>query len=413
MAIEKILMPKLGESVTEGIITKWLVKKGDYVEKYEPIAEIASDKVTAEIPSSIAGTIQEIIALEDVAYPCESVICKILITDGVTITKEVIETKEQSIEELIDLTGRYSPAVKWLAKEHHIDLANITGTGIHGRITRKDVLTYIQEPKESMLIPSKEPINTPTKEIIIPTTLPKEVIQPPNTVATGEKVLFTPVRKQIANAMLKSKTEIPHAWMVQQANVTNLVNYRNSIKDQVTSLHGIKLTFFPFFIYAVARVLEKYPLLNSSTDGQSVITHSHIHLGVAVAHEKDLFVPVIKEANKKSVLTIAKELNDFVQKAKKKSFRIDDLTGATFTINNTGSFGSVLSYGIIPSPNVAILQVEKIIKQPVVVNDMLAFYDMVNLCLSLDHRLLDGLICGQFLQEVCKQVEHEVQNFTL
>jgi len=404
MAIEKILMPKLGESVTEGIITKWLVKKGDFVEKYEPIAEVISDKVTAEIPSSHTGVIHEIIAEEDVAYPCHAVICEMLVEDGKTVEQEVVSQEEIVVEEAKNYSKRYSPAVKWLAKEHGISLEAIQGTGVYGRITRKDVLSSLNnkptiQPEDKQLAPveEKRPIITPAP-VVIP---------------TGESIPFTPIRKVIANGMLKSKTEIPHAWMVQQANATNLVKHRNSIKDQVASLHGVKLTFFPFFVYAVARLLEKYPLLNSSTDGQSVTLHPHIHLGVAVAHEKDLFVPVIKDANKKSVVVIAKELATFIEKAKTKSFHSSDLTGATFTINNTGSFGSVLSYGIIPAPNVAILQVEKIVKQPIVVGDMIAIRDMVNLCLSLDHRLLDGLICGQFLQELCYQLENEVQNFTL
>lgn len=438
----KVLMPQLGESVTEGTITKWLVNVGDVVNKYDPLAEVNTDKVTAEVPSTVSGRIKEIVVPEGETVSVGTLI--LYIEEGTESASNSAGSVEVSLPESATSmlssapasTGgavknetkgqsgskqRYSPAVMRLAQEHNIDLAHVTGTGLEGRITRKDVQKVIDQgglpqatdanklatTPQSAAMPTSTPAPsmpaTPQSNSLSPMTslAPSQV-----SVAAGDQSIpVTPVRKTIASRMVQSKHESPHAWMMVEVDVTNLVHFRNRIKDEFKQKEGVSLTFLPFFIKAVVEALKEFPMLNSSWAGDQIIVRKNINISIAVASEDALFVPVIKDADQKSVYGIAKSIEDLAYRARAGKLTMDDMSGGTFTVNNTGSFGSVLSQPIINAPQAAIMSVESIVKRPVVINDMIAVRSMVNLCLSLDHRVLDGLVCGRFLQSVKAKLE--------
>ncbi|EAC4041470.1 2-oxo acid dehydrogenase subunit E2 [Listeria monocytogenes] len=407
MAVEKITMPKLGESVTEGTISSWLVKPGDTVEKYDAIAEVLTDKVTAEIPSSFSGTIKEILAEEDETLEVGEVICTIETADAgssepvaeveQTETKapEKQETKQVKLADA-PASGRFSPAVLRIAGENNIDLSTVEGTGKGGRITRKDLLQVIE--------------NGPvvTKQDVQSQSAPQEKTATPAPVrsAAGDREIpINGVRKAIAKHMSVSKQEIPHAWMMVEVDATGLVRYRNAVKDSFKKEEGYSLTYFAFFIKAVAQALKEFPQLNSTWAGDKIIEHANINISIAIAVGDLLYVPVIKNADEKSIKGIAREISELAGKARNGKLSQADMEGGTFTVNSTGSFGSVQSMGIINHPQAAILQVESIVKRPVIIDDMIAVRDMVNLCLSIDHRILDGLLAGKFLQAIKANVE--------
>lgn len=410
MSIEKIVMPKLGESVNEGTITTWLVKVGEHVNEYDPIAEVMTDKVNAEIPSSYTGTIKEIIVQEGETIEVDELICYIE-TDKDETTEESNSAKEKSDigEAVVETTNevsmshRYSPAVLSLSQQHGIHLDDVTGTGIGGRITRKDIQKYIQNRKSSVTEGT-----TQTEE-----RTSKPVVQPQATQNYEEGYELTGVRKAIADKMVLSTTEIPHAWMTVEVDVTNLVKYRNSVKQSFKDREGFNLTYFPFFIYAVAQALQAYPILNSTWQRKKIVQHRDVNISIAVANENELYVPVIQNADEKTVKGLAKSVQELANKAKTNQLTQNDMTNGTFTVNNTGTFGSVSSMGIINHPQVAILQVESIVKRPVIIDDMFAARDIVNLSLSLDHRVLDGLVAGRFLQHVKQTLESIDENTSL
>lgn len=410
MPIEQMKMPQLGESVTEGTISKWLVQPGDHVTKYDPLAEVMTDKVNAEVPSSFTGVIKELKAEENQTLAVGEVICSIEVEafEGKVESEEIINEKhvetDKSNVEATSNKVRFSPAVLKLSQEHAIDLSQVKGTGNEGRITRKDLLKLIESgnlPKP----PAPEKTDTKVKEAI-PKALSssgKESIIP--SVAGDRDIPVSGVRKVIAANMLKSKHEIPHAWTMVEVDATNMVKYRDSLKADFKQKEGYNLTYFAFFIKAVAQALTEFPQMNSMWAGDKIIQKKEINISIAVATEDALFVPVIKNADEKSIKGIAREINDLAFKVREGKLKAEDMQGGTFTVNNTGSFGSVQSMGIINHPQAAILQVETIVKRPVIINDMIAVRDMVNLCLSLDHRVLDGLVCGRFLARVKEIIE--------
>lgn len=415
MPIENILMPQLGESVTEGTIEKWLVKPGDVVNKYDPLAEVVTDKVNAEIPSSFSGVVHELIAKEGETLAIGTVVCTLQVGDSseqksnTTVETVKPETNEiqKSVPENKNVSSkktRYSPAVLKIAQEHNINLDLVNGTGIDGRITRKDLLKLIESGGVDQLI-SNASNNTPASETSISVSQVEPVKQktePVQVTAQGDiEIPVTSIRRAIANNMVRSKTEIPHAWMMMEVDVTNLVNYREGIKTEFKEKEGFNLTYFAFFIKAVAIALKEYPIMNSVWAGDKIIQKKAINVSIAVATEDSLFVPVIKNVDDKSIKGIAKEINELSKIVRAGKLRSEHIEGGTFTVNNTGSFGSVQSMGIINYPQAAILQVESIVKKPVILNGgMFAARDMVNLCLSIDHRVLDGLVAGRFLNRV-------------
>ncbi|GIN19935.1 MAG TPA: 2-oxo acid dehydrogenase subunit E2 [Bacillus bacterium] len=413
MAVKNITMPQLGESVTEGTISRWLVGPGDEVNKYDPLAEVLTDKVNAEIPSSFSGTIKEIIAQENETLAVGEIICTI-------DTAEVVPAEElpkaASLEKNHDITGqetesiksrnkpRYSPAVVRMAQEYDIDLNQVDGTGLEGRITRKDLQKLINAGE----IPTKDETSGSAKQKVVSANhgIAYQPVQIP--VLPGDtEIPITNIRRTIAANMVRSKQEIPHAWMMVEVDVTGLVQFRNSIKDEFKLKEGFNLTYFAFFVKAVAQALREYPMINSVWAGDKIVQKKDINLSIAVASEDVLYVPVIKNADEQSIKGIAKEIAGLANKARNGRLRTDDIQGGTFTVNNTGSFGSIQSMGIINHPQAAILQIESIVKRPVILkNGGIAARDMVNLCLSMDHRVLDGLVCGNFLKRVKEILEN-------
>lgn len=432
MALEKITMPQLGESVTEGTISTWLIKPGDRVKKYDPLAEVQTDKVNAEIPSSFTGVIKELVAEEGETLAIGELICYIETAgseegeESSTGTPKLMN-EEQKIEKANNSDEdtpnkyRYSPAVLRMSQEHNIDLEHVKGTGKGGRITRKDLQAIIDSgitPKEG----EKKVASSITRESLQerkekPTgtvEVNKEVDTPFATVQSGDvEIPVTAVRKAIAANMIRSKHEVPHAWMMVEVDVTNLVNYRNAIKDDFKKKEGFSLTYFAFFVKAVAQALKEYPIINSMWAGEKIVQKKDINISIAVATEDALYVPVIKNADDKTIKGIAREISELAQKVRSGKITPSEMQDGTFTVNNTGAFGSIQSMGIINYPQAAILQVESIVKRPVIMNGgMFAARDIVNLCMSLDHRILDGLICGRFLARVKEILENITKDDT-
>ncbi|MFK2824302.1 dihydrolipoamide acetyltransferase family protein [Bacillus sp. B190/17] len=407
MATEKVTMPKLGESVTEGTVSRWLVKAGDHVNKYEPIAEVMTDKVNAEVPSSFTGTIKELIADEGETLEVGAVIC-LMDVEGAAVIEESDQKEDaaasgqtetaETLKTGNENKARYSPAVLKLSQEHQIDLTQVSGSGKGGRITRKDIMNIVQSgdiprPHQTSAAVEKMTGQAPFQAGAAP--IPGDISIP-----------VSGVRKAIAANMVRSKHEVPHAWMMTEVDVTNLVARRDALKQEFKEREGYSLTYFAFFVKAVAQALKEFPQINAMWAGDTIIQKKEINLSIAVATEDALFVPVIKRADEKTIKGIAKDIHDLAGKVRSGTMKAEDMQGGTFTVNNTGTFGSVQSMGIINYPQAAILQIEAIVKRPVVVNNnMIAIRDMVNLCLSLDHRVLDGLVCGRFLQRVKEILE--------
>lgn len=416
-----VKMPKLGESVHEGTIEQWLVKPGDTIEEYDALCEVITDKVTAEVPSTFNGTIKEIVVEAGETVDVGTVICTMEV-EGETsednnnsadeqtepdVTKEDQPAKAETPvsnepQEGPMNNGQYSPVVFKLASENNIDLNKVKGTGNLGRVTKKDILNAIENGVPTEDTSSKQ-VEAPTQEIA------ENTFQPETSSLPGDSIPVNGVRRAIANKMLQSVHEIPHAWMMVEVDATDLVKTRQHHKSSFKQNEGYNLTFFAFFVKAVAEGLKKYPMLNSTWAGDEIKIHKDINISIAVASEDKLYVPVIKNADDKSIKGIAREINDLATRGRKHKLTSQDMQGGTFTVNNTGSFGSVSSMGIINHPQAAILQVESIVKRPVVVNDMIGIRDMVNLSLSIDHRILDGLMAGEFL----KYVKERLQSMTI
>ena len=409
MGNKHIKMPDLGESVTEATVVEWFVKVGDTVSKYDPILEAQSDKVVTEIPSEFDGKITEILVAEGETVPIGTNLLAIQVGDDIEDLEEIPDTPKEALQEAFEpeadleteeekpsssapsgeMKARFSPAVMRIAQEKNIDLTQVEGTGRHGRITRKDVENF--KPKELS-----------QKEVVREEKVEKEVVsdKPLETSSRQEVVRADGVRRMIAENVTRSAQEIPHAWMMVEADVTNIVRLREQTKDTFEKEEGIPLSFFPFFVKAVAQALKKHPLLNASWDDGNIIYHKAINLSIAVATDDHLFVPVIKQADQYSIKGLSKEIKRLADAVLSGKLGADEMKGGTFTVNNTGSFGSVQSMGIINPPQVAILQVETISKKIVPTDEGFKVADMVNLSLSIDHRLLDGLQAGRFLQEV-------------
>lgn len=460
-----VKMPQLGESVTEGTIAKWLKQPGDQVQKYEPLCEVITDKVNAEVPSDFAGVLTEILVKEGETVPVGTLIARIgeagsgvetgaavetTVAGTTSAEREAAETKagESKQEAVAGQTktaaqtpaisaapivhgegqARFSPAVMRLLQEHNLNPALIQGTGAGGRITRKDVMNIIEQGGTARLTKTEEDLSSvaaPTKPATgsvdagaaqpVPAATAAQsaadtVYKLPahaQTLDNGDIAIdVTPVRQTIAKRMVESKHTAPHAWTMVEADVTRLVKYRESMKDSFKQKEGISLTYLPFFIKAVVEALKEFPILNSTWSGDKIIIKKRINISIAVATDDALFVPVIKDADRMSILGLAHAINDLAKKARTGKLTPDDITGGTFTVNNTGAFGSILSQPIINSPQAAILSMESVVKRPVVLeDDAIAIRSMMNLCLSLDHRVLDGLVAGKFLASIKQRLE--------
>ncbi|CAC9707845.1 Dihydrolipoyllysine-residue acetyltransferase component of pyruvate dehydrogenase complex [Enterococcus faecalis] len=418
MATKEIKMPHLGESVTEAAIVQWLVKPGDSVKRYDPLMEVVSDKVTTEVPSDFDGVVKEFLISLDTDVPIGTAVMT-LETEETTEETEVATlapVKEASAEQVQEHetvattstatshqknNGRYSPAVLKIAQEKKIDLTQVTGTGRDGRITRKDVTNFTPtqaRTPEKTVSPGTSPS---ISEEPVASQNESAATASPTETTTDKIVSADPVRKAIAKKMVQSVNEIPHAWLMVEADVTNLVQLRNSLKDEFKQQEGLSLSFFPFFAKAVIQALKKNPKINTSWDDGSIIYHKDVNLSIAVTTDEHLYVPVIQQADNYSIAGLAKEINRLAQEVRQGTLASKEMQGGTFTLNNTGTLGSVQSMGIINHPQAAILQVESINKRLVPTADGgFKVADMVNLCLSIDHRILDGQQAGKFLRDV-------------
>lgn len=442
-----VAMPQLAESLVSATIGKWLKKPGDRIEQYEPICEVMTDKVNAEIPSTMDGIMGEILAEEGRTVGVGEIICRIS-AEGGAVSETVAPAQSQPASGNVrptttedSMRSRYSPAVQTLAAEHRVDLNQVVGTGMGGRITRKDVLSYIEQggSSQAAAAPSAGEIQTssaspftgmlsqpqtepsPPLGTAIPnvrhsglhlTELPKMPTIEVEGAGVGRSEYFvdvTPIRNTIARNMRQSITEIPHAWTMIEVDVTNLVLIRNKLKDEFKRNEGVNLTYLAFLLKAVVNAIKDYPIMNSFWAVDKIVVKREINLSLAVGTEDSVMTPVIKRADQKNIAGLAREVDELARKTREGKLTLDDMQGGTFTVNNTGSFGSILSYPIINYPQAAILTFESIVKKPVVINDMIAVRSMANLCLSLDHRILDGVICGRFLQ----RVKDNLEGFTL
>lgn len=426
MALE-IKMPQLGESVTEGTIGTWLVKPGDTVKKYQPIAEIITDKVTAELPAPADGVVRSVAVQEGDTVKVGTLIAVMEVAGAVDrpvapggVIGDGEATGAQSVQgaraggdpgvmaartaggvtQAAGDAARYSPVVLKLAQQHEIDLSRLTGTGLGGRITRKDVEAHIAAGGAGAEV-------APAASTAAPATARAPAgPEAPKPMAEDQSVPVDPIRRRIAEKMVQAKREAPHAWTMITADVTGMVRLREQMHEEFKRREGVSLSYLPFFLKAVVDSLREFPIMNSQWAGDKIIIKKDLHISLAVATDTALAVPVIKHADRLSVAGLAHAVADLAGRARAGKLSVEDISGGTFTVNNTGYFGSVLSQPIINHPQAAILSVELIQKMPVVVeNDAIAIRSMVNLCLSLDHRVLDGLVCGRFLAAVKKRVE--------
>jgi 2-oxoisovalerate dehydrogenase E2 component (dihydrolipoyl transacylase) len=406
-----VKMPQLGESITEGTISKWLKQPGDQIKKYEGLVEIITDKVNAEVPAPLAGVLKEIKVKEGATVTVGTEIA--LIEESATATaastlpssagggelqgKGPTEPSPAGAGSMTMSEGRtrLSPAVRALIEEHRIsdaELSGITGSGIAGRISKKDIEDYVAKRAQPAAANGEQRQGAPPAAPPAPTP--------------GATVPLSPMRRTIASNMLKSKQTIPHAWTVAEVDMTKVVRFRQQVKDSFKQREGVDLTFVPIIIKAVVEGLKAVPVLNASWSEQGIVLHKDINVGVAVSVEDGLIVPVVHQADRMSIAGLAKAIDDLATRARSGKLGIPDVQGATFTVNNPGTFGTILSYSIIAPPQAGILAMDAIVKRPVVVDgDAIAVRSMMNLCLSFDHRVLDGVFAARFLQGVRRWLE--------
>jgi 2-oxoisovalerate dehydrogenase E2 component (dihydrolipoyl transacylase) len=433
----RVVMPQLGESVHEGTIAKWLVKPGDKVVEFEPMLEVDTDKVSAEVPAPVSGILREILAKEGETVQAGAEIAVVeLGADGEAKVpspsrdegkgegpKPVPEIPPPPQDERpkpapeipsppggaisepnLDAPGaqgqgeglrqaqppdadtgehRFSPAVQMVASELKVDLSKVTGTGIGGRVTKKDVQDYAASARSAPPAPA-------------PKAAPSE----------GDTIVqLTRVRRLIAENMTRSKATIPHAWQTQEADMSGVVANRAANKAAFQKQEGFSLTYLPYVMAATVSALREHPEVNSTFSETELIVHRDINLGVSVGLEDTLVVPVVRRADGLSIAGLARAVNDVATRARNKQLKADDLVGGTFTVNNSGTFGTLFSYSVINPGQAGILTMEAIVERPVAVNGMIGIKPMMYLCFSFDHRVLDGLMAARFLTSCRKWLE--------
>lgn len=428
MAVE-VIMPQMGESIAEGTITKWYKNVGDRVERDEPLFEISTDKVDTEIPSPDSGVLTEIRVKEGETVAVNTVVALIggdaagAAPDESAVSEEAPpeepETREPSGEtefseemavESPDTEAeriRSSPLVRRIAREHDIDLSHVSGTGRGGRITKSDILSFIEEGA-----PAPEP--RPAAAVEVAEAAPRPPVGPAQPSAAApeppalreERVPMGVMRKSIAEHMVASRRTSAHVSTVFEADVTRIVKLREEYKDRFQKQEGVKLTYTPFFIRSVIGGLKAFPIVNASIEGEHIVYKKDINIGVAVALDWGLIVPVVRKADEKSFLGLNRVVADLAERARAKKLQPDEVQGGTFTITNPGPYGSLFGLPIINQPQVAILGLGGIHKRPVVVGDAIAIRSMVYLALSFDHRLIDGAVADQFMAEVVRRLEN-------
>jgi 2-oxoisovalerate dehydrogenase E2 component (dihydrolipoyl transacylase) len=379
-----IIMPQLGESIAEGTVVKWLVPPGGRIEKDQPLLEVETEKVALEIPSPATGVLSDILVQEGHTVPVGTLLGHLdnEAPAGVGVINRVGGVVVRPTELPQEGTDHYSPAVRQLAKEQGVELSQVTGTGAGGRVTKKDVLDFLAKHESSGV--KGEALGEPRSPDALPLT-PHEEIVP-----------FTQMRKTIAERMVKSKQTSAHVATFFEADFSEIAKFRE----------GKAVTYLPFVISAVSRAIKEMPILNSSWGDQGVIRKKDIHLGIAVAVEDGLLVPVVRHADQKRLMQLSREIADLAERARNKKLNPDEVQGGTFTITNHGGFGSLFSTPIIHQPQIAILGVGAVQKRAVVISDAIAIRPMCYLSLSFDHRVIDGATADQFMSKVKAYLEH-------
>ena len=452
-----VIMPQMGESIFEGTITKWLKKPGDKIERDEPLFEISTDKVDAEIPSPAAGVLKEIKVNEGQTVPIQTVVA-VIDADGASSGTSAsasapapapakAETPAQasappkseapkpapspsprataaspaasSSAQPQRPSGekiRSSPLVRRIARENNVDLAQIPGTGAGGRISKHDIRAAIEGGSASRTssgaatAPARATSAPPpaaggaAASAVLETAVPREKMY----FGHYEVQPMSVMRQRIAEHMVLSKRVSPHVYSVDEVNVSGIAALRSKMKDKFEQSSGTKLTFMPFFVRAAVEGLRAFPTVNSSVDGTNIVLHKECNIGIAVALDWGLIVPVIKNAEEKNFLGIARALNDLAERARTKKLKPEEVAESTFSITNPGVFGGLFGLPVINQPNVAILGLGTIEKRPVVVDDAIAIRSMVYLTLSYDHRVVDGAVAHQFMGKV----KHTLENWT-
>ena len=412
-------MPQLGESVTEGTVDRWLKQEGEFVKRDEPLVEVITDKVNAEIPSPFEGKLVKIEVAEGTTVAVGTLIARIEVEGEAAATAPTAPAgapapaREASKAPVAvpapareaggaPAGGRFSPAVRRLAEEHGLDPSTIPGTGEGGRVTRDDVLAYIERGEAPAPAPearSAQPsAPAPAREVARPAG-------PAPDGAREELVKLTPMRRSIAEHMTRSLATSPHAWTLQEVDITELVRYREAEKAGFQARNGVSLTYLPFVAQVLAGALKEFPFLNSSWTDDGIVLKHHLNLGIAVSVPEGLIVPVVKDADKLGFVDLSRAINDVATRARDRKLKPDDVAAGTFTLNNTGVTGSVASQPIINQPQAAILTTESIVKRPVVIGEGIAVRQMMNICMSFDHRIVDGMMAGQFLGSIKKRLE--------
>src|SRR5437667_8953250 len=424
-----VIMPQMGESIAEGTGTKWLKKVGDYVERDEPLLEISTDKVDAEIPSPAAGVLSKILVKENETVAVNAVVA---VLDGEEAaaapagpsraeprpaaresTPPGLPAAPVSEPGLIGGGARpgaraaataahpekvrSSPLVRRIAREHNVDLARVQGTGFGGRVSKKDILAYL----------SGQPTPSAPQPQAMPAVSEPSLAPPPAAFAgPAEVVPMSPMRRQIAEHMVASKRTSAHVTTVFEVEMTRISETRARQAEEFERRYGLKLTYTPFFVRAAVEAIKEMPVLNSSVDGSNIVYRREINIGIAVALETGLIVPVIKRADEKNFLGVARAVQELAERARTKRLSADDVQGGTFTIPNPGVFGRLFGTPIINQPQVAILGVGIIEKRAVVRHDAIAIRPMVYLALTFDHRIIDGAVADQFMNRIKAVVEN-------
>ncbi len=446
MAQIEIRLPKMGESVTEAVITNWLKNVGDTVEMDEPLVEVATDKVDNELPSEAAGVLVKRLFEKDATVQVGEVIA-IISTDGaeapVTSAPAVEEGQvaaaiETQIAEVsagvtkIDTSSSdrfYSPLVKSIAAQENIalsELEQIQGTGAQGRVTKKDILEYVQNRSAA---PQQVKVAQPAQSAngVVTSTASGIVQEAPQKPLAKSNIVINPqdeiiemdrMRRIIAENMVLSKHTSPHVTSYVEADVTAIVNWRNRVKNSFEKRENEKITFTPIFIEAIVKAIKDFPMINISVDGTNIIRRGNINIGMAAALPNgNLIVPVIHNADRMNLLGLTKAVNDLANRARKGQLKSDEISGGTYTITNVGSFGNVMGTPIIPQPQVAIMAVGAIRKMPAVIEtaegDMIGIRHKMFLSHSYDHRVVDGALGGQFVRRVADYLENFDPNTTI
>src|SRR5881296_1670326 len=420
----EIVMPQMGETIVEGTITKWLKKPGDKVQRDEPLFEISTDKVDAEIPSPASGVLQDIKVAEGTTVQVNTVV-GIISADGEPAAapakaappapaapekKEPPPPKAQPapVQESVPVAhdegehARSSPLVRKIAREHNVDLSQVHGTGLGGRITKQDIMAFLERTEATAAPGASAPA-------------PARAPQPPAPAAPapipGDLVPATQMRKIIAQRMIESRRTSAHVHSMFEVDLTRIVNLRNKLKAGFEQRHGARLTFMPFFVRAAIIALQQFPIVNASMEGESIRYHRHVNMGIAVALDWGLIVPVLKNADDLNFLGLQRGITDLGERARNKKLKPEEVEGSTFTITNPGQFGAVFGLPIINQPNSAIMGVGGIAKVPLVVtdadgNDSIAIRSVVHLTLGYDHRLVDGAVADRFMALVKRTLEN-------